>query len=545
MSSGEHVFGRSVTPLLASTGWILGLVLGLAPVSPAMAARPTKLVFRGNSVLTEDVYRTVLKLSNVTDGRRQKGGYAGRIRRKLLEFLRASGYSLAKVETKVKKSTVEIDIDEGQLDKVIFVRQSTFDAIQRRFELDLPGKIFNQPLLERKLDELADSDDVRDAYYKLVAVNPVEHKGVQLETKGLLPTIAEIDQARTHELHIYVEQERGAGRLHLGAGFHLPDGLFIRGHYPFESLFLEKDRWVIRGLFASRVTRLFEIPKNALGISRAALASSWYTPPFFGDVVQAFVSVRGDLWGRQRPDLDVENYFYAPVFFSLNLELSMTDYLVVSGGFGFERTQLFGLASLPSTSPAVFQAPEDQWRMAARARMRMTLSPREIRKDRGHRLHVEFMQRFRGEKQAPANRQFAFNLRSVILFGWDEFVWELKGLYLTKDTPFFQERSLTDGFVRGVFSSEFSRELGSLGAEYRLSLTRDILKVGLFHDLATYLELERNSRAPEKRRVANSVGLSIHILFLDGFQFSAYAGLGFNTNSDKDAGLRIQLQQVF
>ena len=130
------------------------------------------ITVEGNKVLTDDVYRSVLALGPVVTSSTSTTAppvlawvplldtdpetSARMIQEQVQDFLLSSGYDLAHVEVEAAPAQVILRVDEGQLDKVIFLREGTLANVELRFALHLPGEIFNRPLLERKLKKLAE-----------------------------------------------------------------------------------------------------------------------------------------------------------------------------------------------------------------------------------------------------------------------------------------------------------------------------------------------------------------------------------------------------
>src|SRR3954463_15297794 len=103
----------------------------------AAAARPL-LVFRGNVLFDEMVYRSVL---NVPDTAEQTPAGTAAIVATLRGFLRRAGYELATVRADVAGDQVSIDIDEGRLDKIIIIGEGLVETFRFRLDLALPSGI--------------------------------------------------------------------------------------------------------------------------------------------------------------------------------------------------------------------------------------------------------------------------------------------------------------------------------------------------------------------------------------------------------------------
>src|SRR5205807_3097248 len=92
------------------------------------------LVFRGNVALLEDIYRSSLDLPA---NARATDDTARQTATRLSRFLHRAGYGLASVRARVQGEQIVVDVDEGRLDKVIFLGGGAFETLRLRLELHL------------------------------------------------------------------------------------------------------------------------------------------------------------------------------------------------------------------------------------------------------------------------------------------------------------------------------------------------------------------------------------------------------------------------
>src|SRR5207302_9049803 len=76
------------------------------------------LVFHGNVLLNDLLYRSLLDLPAGAKATRER---ARSVASRILSFLRRAGYELATVRARVVGDQIDLEIDEGQLDKLIFL----------------------------------------------------------------------------------------------------------------------------------------------------------------------------------------------------------------------------------------------------------------------------------------------------------------------------------------------------------------------------------------------------------------------------------------
>src|SRR5437868_1488113 len=117
-----------------------------------LAAAEPLLVFHGNVALLEDVYRSVLDLPA---GTKATPANARSVAARLRRFLHKAGYALATVQARVQGEQIAVEIDEGRLDKTIFLGGGSFETLRLRLDLHLHDDVFNKPELERQLKGLA------------------------------------------------------------------------------------------------------------------------------------------------------------------------------------------------------------------------------------------------------------------------------------------------------------------------------------------------------------------------------------------------------
>ena len=108
-----------------------------------------------------------------------------------------------------------------------------------------------------------------------------------------------------------------------------------------------------------------------------------------------------------------------------------------------------------------------------------------------------------------------------------------------------EELSIGDGFLRSGFGTQIYLRRAAAGTlEYRMSLSRDTLKVGVFNDFAVYRALDA-LRAPVEVRVADTFGAGLHVLLFDAFQINSYLGLTVDQALGLDLGVKAELTRAF
>src|SRR5437763_1944945 len=141
------------------------------------------LVFHGNVALLEDVYRSVLDLNGST---KATPASARMVAVRLASFLHRAGYALATVRARAEGEQIIVDIDEGRLDKIIFLGGGAFETLRLRLDLNIQQDVFNQPELERQLASLARRLGLGEFAYEIVPVPNVSAPRTQLDDLDIL-----------------------------------------------------------------------------------------------------------------------------------------------------------------------------------------------------------------------------------------------------------------------------------------------------------------------------------------------------------------------
>src|SRR6266849_5344612 len=211
------------------------------------------LVFRGNVALVDDVYPTALNLPAAT---KATPASARAVAVRLQKFLHDSGYVLATVRARAKGEQIVVDVDEGRLDKIIFLGGGAFETLRLRLDLNLRDGVFNQPELERQLKGLAARLGLGDFAYEVVPVAHVKPPRLQLDVEPVgQPSTGPFGAAPAYELRILVQP----GVLRPGISPELEvdslEGGGVGATYHSGRLLYEQDRYQLGGRVAGAVRR--------------------------------------------------------------------------------------------------------------------------------------------------------------------------------------------------------------------------------------------------------------------------------------------------
>jgi hypothetical protein len=526
--------GRSLFPCAQA------LIFVLAAVPQPESAEPL-LLFSGNAVLNDQVYRAVLDLPREAQ---PTASNARLVRSRLLDFLHRAGYELAKVKTRTKGDHIMVDIDEGRVDKVIVLGQGAYKTLRVKLELAVPHNVFNRRELEQQLRELSAKYDFRDYTISLVPVEKEQHVGPQIDL-GKIQDEEVVPPERPLELHITLKSQDFENGASPDIAFNSLEGVGVGVRYRARGIFAEEDRTDARARVAMTLRERIDGTHTRPVLSRAYAELRQYTPPLISRGFRSFFWLQSDLLNRQRGDLGIEGFFYWSLAGTVNFQYQFTEGVAASLGAGVEHRRLFAIdRSAPSTF--VDETPRMQTRPFTVAAIDLVFNPGEVRRDRKNYIALEARSFARGEAERPHSLRLYYYFQTVKLIGWHEVWLKSRGTSLHGDSLFPDEQSIGGGYLRGPFSrTYYVRRLVSASVDFRVSLIRDRFKVSVFHDLVGFGMIDRVENQTRGFDLANAFGLGFHALMIDAFQLDAYYGVGFAPVRNFDHGFQLSIQQAF
>jgi hypothetical protein len=207
-----------------------------------------------------------------------------------------------------------------------------------------------------------------------------------------------------------------------------------------------------------------------------------------------------------------------------------------------------GLKQIKDKDPTVITVPvsaPNQFRPFALGRLEWLFNPIEVRRDNRHVWSLE--ERHYWSTPGGQLDRLSLYYQKVFNFGWNDLRLKTSGVWLWGNGVEFDDEEPVGGrYVRGVFGDRYYvRRVANLSLEFRLSISRDVYKVSVFHDLAVFGALEGEKRHNETAKAADSFGLGFHVLILDLFQLDLYYAIGFNSDKNFDHGIALSLTNVF
>jgi hypothetical protein len=521
--------------------WVLGIVLAAVSLTAAASAAPVEL--NGNVAILDSVYLTVLGPRDSLPATRQG---AQLVEERLTTFLHQSGYDLAVVRARPFDGVIEVDIDEGTLDKVIVLGTDLVTCLRMRLDLSMAGRVYNRPELERRLAELREKYGVGDVTTELVPIPAPDQDRPRLVAMTELHPLGIADAPRRYELRVRIANASGwspgvtpsieVSSLEGGA---LGAELRAPGPAP-------RSRALLQARVAAGSRGNLESQGSRLALSSADVFAALFAPPVSGDL-RPGIGAGLTLLDRQRQDLGLDGFHFATLQAVAFIQDSVSPNLGLWMGGGIERRLLLSLqrAGL-ATSPAVEATPRAQTRPFGALRFAYRFDPETLRRDRGDfvQLGARFAPPGGGARDGAAYLHGRF--QHVRMLGWDEFWVQGFGYLLAGDVFFTEEESLGADALHGAFAgTDYTRRLVGAGFEYRYSLWRDVFKLGMFTNVAVYQPVEPITDRGAGARFAAAAGPGIHMLVEDTIAFDAFLSVGIDALGRSGVGAQLGLHQAF
>jgi hypothetical protein len=505
------------------------------------------LEFDGNLVFNDFAYRAILVLPK---GAAADAKTARLVVLQLTRFLKKAGYDLAQVDAKLEDGVIKLNIDEGHLDRVVITGESAVNTVRLRLQLQLASDVFNRPELEQRLRALSKRMGLTDASYTLVKTKDAEQKGLRIlqdiEALAELREAGLLAEPGIYELHISIRQGSwGKGfspEIALGG----LDGLGLGGRFYGSRLLPIDDRWETRVRLGINTLPTLDGSGTQLVLSRVLGEANYWSAPLAGNSFRPGLLISSDLLEQSRRDIGYALFRRETLQAAIGVGDAVTDKLFFAVGLGAQARWFMDLdVDIPPTlgHPGVPLQPEipRQLRPMLLSTLRYTLDPKELRVD--FRNPASFTaQVFRDAAL------FSYRLDAAVdhatPLGWDEVRWEAHAFALGGTQQFFDEETLSD-YMHGVFNDIFTKHLIEAGCEYRYSIFRDQLKLGVLAHLLTYGTLNATPGLPEQASFAGSIGLGAHSLFWDAIEVDVNFSVGHRSNGATSPALNLNLVQVY
>lgn len=489
--------------------------------------------------MPEEVYRAVLLIPEETP---PTEALAEVLAAQAQRFLRDSGFELGWVRGSFADGHMLLEVHEGLLEKIVFHGRLTFNLMRFRVALDLPRNVFNRPALERQITALSERFGLRaPPRWELVPTQHLRHQGPQVgETKDLLIGGRELVLPQQDwELHLFFADPEWATGVGLDVRSGYFDGFEVGPNYQGADLLTRGDRWRV-GLTAGLGVRQ-DIPNNAFYpyFSRGTGEALWMSPELAPKTRMLFV-VKSELLNRQRRDLGLESYWSIGTDASANVFLRPIQPLSLTVGFGGQHFLVFG-EQAPANAPRLEPRTLTRWRGFVQVGGELVFDEADGRWDRRHVVTLDARLWSSTERTQMGDVRASY--QKVFAFGWHDLWLKARGRWLTGDVLFAFEEPVGE-YLRAVFGDVWTRAVLGARGEFRFSLTRDLFKVGVFVDAATYAEHD-DVTGVEVARFGAAFGPGFHTLVEGLFQVDVNASFGLLSTGRFNVGLFVFVYKIF
>ena len=506
------------------------------------------LQFSGNLVFNDYAYRAILQLPKSA---KADAKTARAVVLQLTRFLKAAGYDLASVQAELQPDVIKLAIDEGHLDRVVITGESAVNTIRLRLELQQPFDVFNRPELEERLRALSKRLGLTGASYQLVKTKETgESSGGRFfqDTEAIeeLREAGLLSEPGIYELHIAIRQGswgKGFSPEVVVGGL---DGLGLGGVFHGSRLLPIDDRWETRVRLGVTTLPTLDGTGSQIVLSRALGELHYWGAPLAGNSFRPGILISSDLLEQSRRDVGYDLFRRETLQGAVGVGDAITPRFFFAAGFGAQARWFMDLdkAIPPSLSmPGVPLPPAipRQLRPMMLSTLRFTLDPTQLRSD--FRNPASFTsQVFRDDGQFSYRLDAAIDHATPV--GWHELRWDAHAFAIGGVQQFFDQETLSD-YMQGAFNDIFTKHLIEIGGEFRYSIFRDQLKVGVLAHLLTYGMLNTVPGQPELAAVAGSIGVGAHSLVWDAINIDADLSVGHRSNGTSSPAFSLNLSQVY
>jgi hypothetical protein len=496
------------------SGWAAGLLVVLwglgALASPKAPAPATEATIRitGVVALPETVARGAIgPLPKPGENLDQWGATAIA---NIVRVYQSQGYSYVRAwfNWRLEPGVLWFYIDEGRV-RVTFVGVGSITASLLRLRLDLPDSIFQLQLLARSLEEEKERLDLSDVRY---AVHELPGRSINIFGDVVPERVLEISVMR-RELFGW------ALDISLSAAW----GVVPQVAYSRRDLLLNDDRlWVRLGVAVPYRRYVFDTDPKIQWV-HGLLEGSYRLPRFTFLGLQLAPRMDSTLAFSHyaRSELFLSHFYLIRDVLVPNLVLFLPN-LEATLGIGGDFAQVVFRQTRTATSgQAPVSPPSDinSARLLLRATGNLLLGTPWTRRDQRASMRLSVDVCFPLELRLTLSGQY------VGVLGRHRLIVRGRGVELAGRVPFWDDVELAGDYQRTYFGDRYWVERAiQVEIAYHIRLWRDWFEAGIFHDLSVF---EDPADQPNRLRVADSFGPSLHFLILDLYALGIYQGFGF------------------
>ena len=461
--------------------------------------------------------------------------------RRLYRFYRESGYTLVRIKPRRRGKTWNIYIDEGLLDSIIVVGAGWLNTYLVRRDL-LPYDVFNTYRVKQWLGQIARTYNLEKVEYRVITLND-DDAGAFEENVGYLEHFADsfldLKMKPRYRLEVIIHKKDSVFDYTWGLFWDSTYGLGLEGHLRFGSVVLKHDRYgVYASVSGNRRASLQPGGGTDTVFTRAQLGLKGETPPLGVSWLRLAVHSFADLYNQQRADVPLQQLMYLKSEHALTLAARATDWMEIDAFGGYEVLKI--LATTAVTGDPVTISDTFTQGMFTGGALRFNLTKPVLRRDLQDTLLLDGRVYFRFN--AGNFYRLHMDYQQVFFFGASELILRAGGRWRFGNSRLTDEFPVAGSHMRASWG-RYALKAGYAGAEFRLSLYRQLFKIGLLNDMAVYGLLDRNRN--ESPVYADALGPGLFFMFFDVFLLKLYYAVGLDSNLDVAHTFSFSLNKVF
>ncbi len=494
--------------------------------------------FEGNVLIPSIVLGSAVRLPTNAEVSEQN---AKIVAKQILEAYRNAGYVLAQTQGLVVDDEFVVLIAEGKINKTVIVGASDFTTLNMRYEFQLPGNTYNRFQVAKETERLAKKYGFTKIDFEVVS----KHRGEMLfNLHQFAPGLERTrdDQfeealkqlSDQHDLVLRCRTERPDTSFGYGLRVLPPFGLELYTRYRDKTLLLEDDVFEVGGNLSGGVDS---------GFTRASADAQWQSPPIVGDWLVPGVKTQAKLTRLSRGDLDLDRYWLFETIQLGRMGLRFGEDSVISLGVGVRYDNAFRLDTNEET-PDYVNAEE---RVFGLTQLDIDLrfpEPGVLRLDKTHFLRITFTNY--DIIQTNTILKSTLRYQKAFTFGYNDLFFRSRIVALLGEGISWQDEITLGSNIIKVVPGDvsFTPRTAQVGAESRLSVYRDLVKLNVIAGVAGYSKLTPDDAFVDPSMVF-VMGPGLSLMILDVFAIDAYYPIGVNLDGDVKAQFSFDIKKVF
>lgn len=515
-------------PLVVALSATLAAAPGPTPVTTSTSTY--RIV--GNRAIPTSVYLYVLDHASQVAAPRDTDA----VRETLDTYLSEAGFPYANVQVTPKAGGVEILVDEGTVERIVFPGESGLGAVLAHAVFELDDMVFNTHRYDQAVKALEERLGKRVLGHQMVRTSTSNvFAPLQIHDIGPLADAIELRSLGAHVLLVELEQSYDAPGWGLGLSSTGPDGLILEGRHRWAQVFSDDDRLVLGASIGLRIGDLFG--GDAPVLSRGGLGLRWISNPLIPHL-RGTVRLGTSYLNRQRLDIGDISYNLLQPESSLGLLLTESDLGEAHLLLGVQDRILLDRNLDPEVQPTTTGAIRGFVDLSGE----LSLLPSPTRR-LDHRLKIAAS--LRGYSHPSPYGDLRLGVEKGFPLGtYNDIRFKVRGRGLVGDFGIIDEYRVSD-MMHGLYGDElYMSAAGAAMVEGFLSFERERFRGSLFLD-GIAVRPSEYGEGSTKVRPGISGGLGLHGLIMSTFQASIYGVVGVLGSEPVDVGVNLSLMRLF